>query len=166
MGIDLYCREITFGTSYTYWNTIRANIIYSTFDYLSKFSEKEIDNNHGLFYLSKIKQIINKIRENNISSDMIIEYFKSLLLNDYYYNNAFIYFNVGGLYALCNKNDTEEFYSSGNSFDICELFNIIEPYMKKYEGYESIYIKEGRVSNTIYEVFKQSVDTREKVSIY
>jgi len=81
------------------------------------------------------------------------------------YMNALNYFEVGGLFALCNQSDCEGYYTPGNSLDICYLFDKIQEHMKKYDGYDCIYVEEGRVFNTIYSVFEHSYTTSKKVTI-
>ena len=81
------------------------------------------------------------------------------------YMNALNRFDVGGLFALCNQSDCEGYYTPGNSLDICSLFDIIEPFLKKYSCYNCIYTKEGRTYNRIYDVFEESYKTMKKVSI-
>ncbi len=45
MGIDLYCNNKSFFTSYPGWNEIRLNIIKATFQYIQKKFVEDIDIN-------------------------------------------------------------------------------------------------------------------------
>lgn len=73
------------------------------------------------------------------------------------YVDALIYFGIDGLYSLCNKSDCEGFYSVGNSVDICQLFNLIEPFVKSNNAdiYSFIYIQSSSYIR-LYDLFKES----------
>ena len=75
------------------------------------------------------------------------------------------YFELGGLFALCNQTDCEGYYTPGNSLDICSLFDRIEPFVKKNDDYNCIYNKEGRLYNRLYDVFEYSYKTLKRVTI-
>jgi hypothetical protein len=62
------------------------------------------------------------------SDDDILGTFIGLSKSNFAIVDALIYFDIGGLYSFCNKNDCEGFYSPGNSVDICKLFDLIEPF--------------------------------------
>jgi len=73
-----------------------------------------------------------------------------------------IFFDVGGLFSFCNKSDCEGYYSVGNSYDICELFNIIKPFINNTD------LPDNYLYNTITqveEVFQESVKIKQKVLI-
>lgn len=193
MGIDLFCNEFRFETSYSHWNIIRETIITTTFDYIiDKFKKdeelyKDIDDDddenyigEGSTYYCYKQKIINmhtslykfNITNTNILNQKayLLENILNFITTDISYIDALIYFDIGGLYALCNKNDCQGFYSSGNSKDIIQLFDLIEPFIKNnvdyYKNcYECIYVSEGRMSNKIYDVFKESCDKNEKIYI-
>jgi hypothetical protein len=190
MGLDLYCRDKTFRTSYGHWCSIRINIIKATIDYI----QEKIKNDQELYkninineedenwigkgsvyycYMSDINELIKYILinsplpyivEQNTASDDILIKFTRICQNSKY-RNALNYFELGGLFALCNESDFEGYYTIGNSLDICVLFDRIKNHMKKYDGYNYIYIEEGMVSNTIYNVFETSYTTLKKVTI-
>jgi hypothetical protein len=80
------------------------------------------------------------------------------------YQDSLIYFDIGGLYSLCSKNDCEGFYSHGNSSDICQLFDLIEPFVEKDEEFYKI-IYGGRETSDLYGLFKESIDTKTMISI-
>ena len=91
---------------------------------------KELDYN-----LKKIKYIlINSplpyIVEQNTASDDILIKFTRICQNSKY-RNALNYFELGGLFALCNESNFEGYYTIGNSLDICVLFDRIKNHMKK-----------------------------------
>lgn len=194
MGIDLICDEATFGCSYSGWHTIREFIIKSTFDYITdKFAkDKELykdianeDNEHYIgegsqyfIYSNQINILITNLNLPNILSNFNINTFNTFnkfnglftkFINLTYDNldnkDALIYFNIDGLYALCNKSDCEGFYSVGNSKNIIRLFDLIEPFVKKDNSvYMGIY-EESFSRNKLYDVFKKSVENKKKVII-
>ena len=167
MGIDLQCEDKIFGCSYTSWNIIRVNIINATFDYIR---DKILNNNQEIKYyysgteLQQIKSVLKKMEkfQYSILINNKIDVFISLLSQDYNNINTFIYFNLGGLYELCNKSDCYGYYSCGNSLNICLLFDIIEPYMKKYHEHEYIYTN---TSTSIREIFEESINKKSIIYI-
>ena len=79
-----------------------------------------------------------------------------------------IYFDIGGLYSLCNKSDCEGFYSVGNSIDICKLFDLIEPFIKlnDEDKHSAIYVSgTGFYCKSLYELFKESATQNKKITI-
>jgi hypothetical protein len=76
--------------------------------------------------------------------------------------NAFNYFEINGLLALCNQNDCDGYYSPGNSLDICNLLNKIKDVVvNNVIVYEQIY----KTNNNLYELFEESYKTNSKVII-
>lgn len=39
--------------------------------------------------------------------------------------NALNKFDIGGLFVLCNQDDSDRYYTHGNSLDVCCLFDRI-----------------------------------------
>jgi hypothetical protein len=192
MGIDLYCEDVTFGCSYSGWNSIRIDIIMATIDYiLDKYNkDKELyghltDNNDGFIgegstyymYMCDLLKLKTAVLEKKVYRTILELDIKIEIPNDDYINkfinvcnlnyiNALNRFNIGGLYALCNQSDCEGYYTPGNSLDICQLFDIIEPFVKKYSSTHScIYDTDNAIENTIYEVFEHSYKTLKNVKI-
>ena len=192
MGIDLHCVDNSFGCSYGGWHTIRETIIKASLEYIiEKFkkdeelytdiTDEEDENyiNEGSSYYFHKKIITNIISQISLPSvnTNISPYNSNILLQ--FLNlasqlstiDSLIYFNIGGLYALCNKSDCEGFYSVGNAHDIVLLFDTIEPFFKqnyeKYNNhcYECVYITEGRFSDRLYDVFKESTEKNQKITI-
>ena len=77
---------------------------------------------------------------------------------DWEYNDFFIHYEIAGLFALNKKRDCSGYYSVGNAYDICELFSKIEPFMKPDEENPNRFTE-------IYEIFKESVSTKTRVTI-
>lgn len=174
MGVDFQCGEASFGCSYKNWNEIRRTIILASLDYIEdKFLKdnelykniKEGDENwigEGSKYYSYMKDI------NNLKNVFVLKTEQPLnIFIKTCYNlsclNALNYFELGGLFALCNQTDCEGYYTPGNSLDICYLFDRIEPFVKKYDDYNNIYNKE--YDNRLYDVFEYSYKTLTRVTI-
>lgn len=185
MGIDLICDNTNFCCSYTYWGKIRTEIIKATFDYIKdKYNKdkelygnlaKEDDNWIGdgseyHYYMNNLLNLTNNVLEKyttKIDSFSIINFIE--VFNQMSFSldiiNALNYFDIGGLFALCHQSDNEGYYMPGNSLDICSLFDRIEPFVKKYESYSSIYIQEDSNISRLYNVFEHSHKTFQKVTI-
>ena len=88
-----------------------------------------------------------------LNNDIFLEYCKQLLFID-----TLVFFNISGLYAFCNKSDCEGYYSVGNSYDICQLFKLINNFYidKEYTKYTSKRLKK---------IFQESVRKRKIVTI-
>jgi len=151
MGLDIVCVDNSFSSSYGYWNTIRETIIKATFDYIvDKFQKdeelyKNITNedddenyigegSNYFIHKTNINKIINIISKPSVITNVfdnghnLVPKFLNLITNISYIDSL-IYFDIGGLYALCNKSDCEGVYSVGNSYDIILLFDLIEPFL-------------------------------------
>lgn len=161
MGVDFCCGSKTFGCSYSGWNSIRNDIIIATFRYLEAVlntmekneMQEDDDPNRNVLNLNELLQYYNDMKR--IKSDKLIEHVSNMRLIDV---NRLILFDVGGLFALCNKSDCDGYYSVGNSYDIVNLLKIIKPYMDYTK-----YIEEW--FNTLIELFQESVELKEKISI-
>jgi hypothetical protein len=186
MGVDFYCGETTFGCSYGRWNNIREDVIQATLEYIKeKFkTDKELygsltENDvkwigKGSIYYSYMDDINEMIRQIEsykynarfFSEPELLKPFLSVTIDNYSFIDALIYFDIGGLFVLCNKSDCDGLYSVGNSMDICKLFNLIEPNMKNTDSYDTIYTHGSRFyCNTVYELFKESVTNNQKILI-
>ena len=186
MGIDLYCNDVTFYCSYSYWNTIRERIIMATLDYITNkfqkdselYSEQNTDDENYIgegsnyyIYKNMITDIITELKKPSLITNIIfkntnlIEKFSKLTVNTANID-ALNYFDIGGLYSLCNKSDCSGYYTSGNAVDIIELLNLIEPFVKKYDDiYFSIYDIEGKCNNRLYDLYKESALKNAKICI-
>jgi hypothetical protein len=190
MGVDFYCGETTFGTSYGGWNELIRIVIKSTFDYIQNKFQKDFELYNSITDEEDEHYIAEGTRYNCYKKD-IIKIFELMqtaskkpnifgmnidtTINDFIditrhlsYVDALIYFDIGGLYSLCNKNDCEGFYSAGNSFDICHLFDLIKPFIKinNEDTYSAIYSTETRFyGHCLYELFKKSKTQHKKITI-
>lgn len=184
MDIDLYCDKKSFCTSYSGWNEIRANTIKITIKYIQKkfkeyidknnledYDEDSIDNSSYWYYMNVIKELINEMDEietaKKFVSEVNIDNTISIFIHQCYnlnLVNAFNYFEIGGLIALCNQNDCDGYYTPGNSLDICVLFDIIKDTFMMHNIFIYDYIYTSK--NNLYDVFQESYTTVNKVIIY
>lgn len=180
MGIDLTCDTKNFSCSYSSWHNIRSELIEATFAYLEDLianQTKGIDEERLEYCVfGHLKQYITEIREQCASFEndkppinpFALLYSKRTIFNafsehlgDLCFINILIQFGVGGIYTLCNKSDCEGFYSVGNSYDICELLNIIKPFTIKNKDNlddEENYIY--RCTDKLLELFQESLDKK------
>jgi hypothetical protein len=185
MGIDLDCGKNSFGCSYSSWNELRSIVIEATLKYLKRIVNKEYsENDIDYRYHDTIRNLLNEIKNQNKTlyttttsnqeqeqekeqeysffSEKKLQTFISIVGSEMSYIDALISFDVGGLFTFCYKSDCEGFYSSGNSMDICRLFNTIELFVKELdaETHSAIYNKQnGTFSDGyegLYKVFENS----------
>ena len=187
MGIDIYCDDASYSGTYSGWNELRKIIITATFDYIQDKFQRDLELNTHLtedgeedsyyvFYKKYIIELINtmkiceKMGQQIGENDNTINNFINIARKNFDYVNALIYFDISGIFTLCNKNDCEGFYSPGNSFDICQLFDLIEPFVEKIsvEIHYKIYLLDTNSNfseNRIYDLFKESVSKNKKIII-
>ena len=186
MGIDLYCNNKSFFTSYSGWNEIRVNIIKITFKYIQKKFIEDNNNNNTKniddrdedifnagsywYYMNAIKELIDEMDEMTKAKEILLELNVDNTINIFAHlchnlnlMNAFNYFEIGGLIALCNQNDCDGYYTPGNSLDICILFDIIKDAVMTHNVfiYDFIYTSK----NNLYDLFQESYATVNKVII-
>lgn len=180
MGIDLDCVEKSYGCSYGGWHYTRNIIIKATFKYLEnklELMKKEypqcvhVDNK---FYDYDEEEYYDIDREIRILDRLVKSYQINIpnshttLMNGIDELKAFamtmrdfqldhlIYLNVSGLHYFCDKSDCEGYYTVGNSYDIIQLFDLIIPFLDK---------EEFDIEN-LYELFKESIDKKQKIRIH
>lgn len=175
MGIDLYCGDKNFCCSYGTWHNIRIELIKATFEYLEvHFAVTDYEEGtHEQGSMRALKQYIEKIQNGSVIKESVFGNKESNLFDLFStysrlleFVDLLIEFGVGGIYSLCNKSDCEGFYSVGNSYDICELFKLIKPFLLKNK--EDLNAEENWLYRNIDElinVFKDSVEHNEMVRI-
>lgn len=161
MGIDLYCNNKMYSCSYEYWNGIRETIIRATFEHvhdnLILYKNKSIDIEkksqiYSNCYIDIIETLMYEIIEKKTKDENIsLVNFFIQITQHISKQDALILYDLYGLYALCNKSDSEGFYSPGNSLDICKLLKLIKPYIVNKYNYRCIYDNNG-----LYEIFTES----------
>lgn len=161
MGVNLECDVYLFRISYSGWNNIRCIIVEATIKYLEFINKHDTKDNYEdeseyQYFKDSLQDFLNKMNEiNNHCVDKeyntmkekfiniakeelkIMIGFNSIIENNNSYLDTLIRYGVGGLYSLCYKSDCQGFYSSGNSLDICKLFDKIKPFLKVID--ENIY---------------------------
>jgi hypothetical protein len=169
MAVDIVCNGDSHNCSIACWVEFRSIIIKASFEYLKthlnnkKFensSKENINKNDILEMIHRIEsQILNT--PNSYEPNLLIKAFSiSCGFNTV---DTLIYFGVGGLFAFCHKYDVECYYSVGNSYDICELFKLIEPFFKKFIPKDSFFEKHFEKINVI---FQNSVEFNKIVLVY
>ena len=166
MGIDLYCSETNFGCSYSYWHNIRNSVIKAAFTYISIEinTEKIYKDNTELIYSNNLKNIVSEL-ERQTKDENYLGYFVKICHNIPNID-CLIYFGLQGLSSFCNKSDCEGFYSVGDSYNICELFNTIKPYLIK--NMEVIESDDNHIYHSIEKlekVFQESFEKKVNVTI-
>jgi len=190
MGIDITCSTRTFSCGYSFWNEIRTATIVATAEYL-KYQMTTIQYENGT-YPFVAQQIINDFMRQLLTygtleqdpceeeiSEPLVEFEQTpedqentpligLFLGNCSLDiiDMLIFFGVGGLYSLCNKSDCEGYYSVGNSYDICELFKLIKPFLIKNK--ENMDSPDNDVYKYVIEIeklFQESVETKNYVLI-
>jgi len=182
MGIVLHCIEKNYRTSYGYWHWIRNIIIKATFKYLEnklesikkeypqcvRDDDKIYDYDEEEYYeIDREIKIIDRLVK---SYQINIPKSHTTLMNGIDELKAFamtmrefpldhlIFLNVSGLHAFCDKSDCQGYYTVGNSYDIIQLFDLIIPFIDEDED-------EFEIEN-LYELFKESVDKKQKIVIH
>lgn len=181
MRFELVCNDKLFYCSNLYWDNIRTNIIKATIDYIEdkiikdgildknsdSDSDLEIDFDFDICdksiseYYRHVKTIYNlkdfvKPELNKINIGNFVK-----LCHYSLYSNSLNYFDVSGLFCICNQT---EYYSPGNSLDICILFDNIKQFTKKYGIYDYIYSEELHMTCLEY-VFNESYKNLRDVKI-
>ncbi len=159
MGIDITAGSKSSGMSYSGWSEFRNNIIFITIMYLNKTFEKSKNDVPDVCepYKEVAKELCNEMTTNTLQKDVLFAFLDIISKSNIDRLNALIEYGVGGLYSLCAKNDCEGYYSSGNSLDICNLFDIIKEDVKMSDEnlYHVIY-DNSEWSDSIYSVFEES----------
>jgi len=148
MGIDIGCIEQHYSCGYGYWNLLRTEVIRATNEYLKvhiSLNPAEEDTNDKI-HQKEILEFLDTILNTNASYSNNVFGVPiqtkatpvDVLINicDLQKLDLLIYFGIGGLFAFCNKSDCEGYYSVGNSYDICELFSLIKPFVIKNNEYD------------------------------
>ena len=173
---------------YSTWFEQRVDIILATIKYLetkiaevesfiSKLSEDElegdpiypIENNSfdALEFQSNISELkkylidpIHKTTKKEQIYNILIACNKRCGIKD-----GLVSFGVYGVYLLCDQSDCNGVYTVGESHDILELLETIEPSIdKESEIYRAAYI-DNKDSSSIISVFRDSVNTRQPIKI-
>lgn len=155
MGIDIFCCEQSYSCSYSNWSLFRNEVIYATIAYIRKLPPESITESYETV-LEDFLQLFPTNPSEHV--DLLNKHF-SLWVNPQVLN-MLICLGLNGLCSFCYKNDCEGFYSVGNSYDICALFDKIKPFMTPEEDYLYAEKLEG-----IRKVFQESIEINSVVTI-
>ena len=188
MGFSMICNNRGYCCSYSTWTDIRIEIIQKTIIYLhEKIAEyqKELDekidsyreedeyingyptvNFHLL--IEELNKFINHFKkyrcENEMDRIMLLNSILKMIVN-VTSKDTLVYFEVYGLYLLCNQGDFDGCYSIGESYDILRLLRLIKPYFDPDAYlYKCIYI-ENECSSSVYDVFQDSISSAKLIRI-
>ena len=158
MGIDILCNGESYSCGYVAWALFREEIANASIRYLNKIYDDMLNRTvesttEQLAEQTLIEKILEYVNSMNcITTEDFVYFFK-----DIDFQNTFIYFELGGVYALLNKGDGDGFYTVGNSLDIVDTMELVEPYIM-YDDVKSRY-------NSVKKVFNESVMARRVVII-
>ena len=158
MGIHIYCDKKEYSCSYGSWDKFRMATINATFKYIKSYISLTEITEYDKVYADNLLEFIDKIEsETNLDTNIFLNYCEQSPFVD-----ALVFFNISGLCAFCNKSDCEGYYSVGNSYDICQLFKLIQNfYTVDKEFFQDIY----KTINKIKKVFQESLRKRKIITI-
>ena len=155
MGYCINCKGVLYSCGYTHWVNFREEIARSSVAYLQNEYDVLLANGANDSYLenelSKLMEYLNIHHCGTIPDFMGLFSEMDML-------NLFLYYGMGGVYALLNKSDDDGYYSVGNSVDIVDTFHRVE----KYISDDDIRLSFPQIQK----VFQTSIDTRHLVAIY
>lgn len=167
MDIDLCgIGHVNFSFSYGNWKSIREIIIKISFSQVQlMINDTKKSNDYAEEIYSQImKKMIKNIFSHKLEEGTSLAEILCLYMHNPLNLDALIYYELGGLYALCNKRDNEGYYTPGNSLDICNLLDEIELSVKKYNSslYDAIYAEN---KDNVYDCFKRSFENNANIMI-
>lgn len=178
-AMSLCCENISeYQTSSLDFDAIKYKIIYHTFEYImNKFDADKIKNEHlsfeqqlkndyddeYLFYEGEIKTKIELLKK--FENDTF-EYMCNLLhfcCSNSDFMDALIYHEIAGIFPLCFNKCR---FSVGNSKDIIDLLTKIKETIKSNDNglFIEIYVNQS-IYKSVFEIFKQSVETNQIVDL-
>ena len=158
MGIYILCNGESYSCGYASWSVFREEVANAAVRYLRSIYDEMLarpdqPNEEQLAKQTRIAKILEYVDVNNcVAIEDFVQLFK-----DMEFQNTFNYFELGGIYALLNKSDDDGYYTVGNSLDIADTMELVEPHIL-YDDVKSRY-------NTIKKVFEESVLTRKVVVV-
>ena len=158
MGIDIFCCEQSYSCSYTNWSLFRNEVIYAAIAYIWQLPSEYIKDNIDS-YENVLEDFLSHFSTNPPEHVDLSKKHFSLWVNPYVLD-MLISLGLNGLCSFCYKNDCGGFYSVGNSYDICALFDKIKPFMTPEEDYLYVEKLEG-----IRKVFQESFQINSIVTI-
>jgi len=155
MGICINCDGAMFTCGYSRWNTIREEVANASIAYLrEQHAKMEEANETDSYNYEQITRILDYVDEYNCGTIADFLY----LFENADFLNTFIYYHLGGAFALLNKTDDDGYYTAGNSLDICQTIDVVRKHIQYDDINESI--------PAVRSVFKKSVNERKYVVVY
>ena len=154
MGICINCADVIYSCEYTRWENFREEIANASIEYLKNEYNVLLENGATDSYLeNQLSKLMDYIDVNNCktTNDFI------RLFLDENFLNLFIYYNMGGVFALLNKSD-DGYYTIGNAIDMVQTFDFIQKYITDDVVTEQLH--------QVKKVFETSVDKKTIISIY
>jgi len=156
--------QYIFSTHRTQIPDIIEHIISATISYL-KYEihiRKSIQN--PPYYNDCVRMVEKMIQEKKNNDESPDKRLLNSIVNrqfDFQKQDAFTYFQVNGLIALCSKPDLCGFYSRGESLDIVQLFDLIRPILKQLNvsTYNAIYCIIQEHQYPLYRIFSICANT-------
>ena len=128
MGLTVKCDNESFSCSYGNWNRILITVIYATIEYMEKYNysttEEELYEKESLSILTGYYKRIPSEKFANKDWEWLCNCFD---IEEFI--NSLIYFDIKGLYCLCNQGEKDRYFSIGDSYDIWDLFSKIKPFI-------------------------------------
>lgn len=155
MGFCINCGGVMYNCRYTDWVNFREEIAKSAVVFLVNEYDTLLKNGANESYLeNQLSKIMEYIDVNNCSTipDFMYLFENSDMLN------TFIYYRLGGVYALLNKSDDDGYYTVGNSIDIVHTFQFIEQFIENDDTKNALV--------EITKVFQKGIDEKKLVAIY
>lgn len=154
-------KEVNF--SYGNWKSMREIIVKISFFHLESILNNPKNKGHKL-HEKIMRNLIKSMFGQKLEPDTNLSELVTVYMHNSFNLDALIYYEMGGLYALCNKRDNEGYYTPGNSLDICNLLDEIEESVKSYNAslYDAIY---GENKDSIYNYFKSSCENNMNIMI-
>lgn len=153
MGVLFLCDTAEYSCAYGSWNIIRMELLYASIRYLENKIvlhntqvNSLLDQEHQPPNQIKKKDLIDT-REYDEIQKILIKIKKTTDLDDFIdivssqghdIEDFFIQHNLGGLWAIMNKNDDRGCYSPGNALDIVMLFKYVYDFIENKNVQERI----------------------------
>ena len=128
MGITIKYDDESYSCSYGNWNKLLITVIFATYNYLENYdyTEDDLEEKENLVIFTGYFKRISPENFAHKDWDWLCECFD---IEEFI--NSLIHFDIKGLYSLCNQGEKDRYFSVGDSYDICELFSKIKPFIPK-----------------------------------
>ena len=152
MGILLVCKNVNYSCSYGRWMEFREWVGDLAIQVLRKKRESLPQTEEDFLY-RETTRLLEYCEIENVGTQA--DYLRVLYNTDFL--NLYIFYHLGGIYALLNKSDDDGYYSVGNAVDIVRSFEVLDALIDEDDMKRQLY--------SIKEVFEESVRTNENVIV-